>query len=112
MADHAKHTGHAPIGHCLGHDVGDRARARGKRWDADIDAIIAYIDIEHVLTGILMPARRLAGQRVEVPAMPWAAQPAFALDALFNRTFTERPALVRTLIVHGGVLTLKVHQRH
>ncbi len=50
-------------------------------------------------------AGRLAGERVVVPTVPGAAQP-----ALLDRALAERAALVRAVVVEGAILALVVGQ--
>ena len=55
-----------------------------------------------------MATGRLARERVEIPAVPGAAQPALTVDALFDRAFTQRTTLVRAAVVHGAVLVIEM----
>jgi len=60
---------------------------------------------------VVVGTGRLAGQGMKVPAMPRASQPALlALVIAFDRTFTERPALVRACIGKRGILAVEMHQ--
>ena len=106
MTDHAEHPAHTPVDHGLGHHVGHGLCVFRLGGEADIDAVFPGFDGECFLARIFMPARRLAGQGVKVPSMPGATQPA-ALD----RPLTQRPALMRTVIVHRTVLALIMGQR-
>jgi uncharacterized membrane protein len=58
-----------------------------------------------------MSTRRFTGERVKIPTMPWATQPALIIHTALNRALAERTALVRAAIVHCRILTIKMNQR-
>ena len=58
-----------------------------------------------------MAAGRLAGQRIEIPAVPGAADPALSVAALFDAAFAERSALMRAVVVHGRPLAVEMRER-
>ena len=106
MPHHAEDMLDAPVDHGLGHHVAGCAHMRRLFQDRHVDAIVAHLGGER-FDAVVVSARRLAAQRVEVPAVPGAAQ-----VAVLDRAFAERPALVRALVVQGGVLAFVVRQAH
>ena len=110
MADHAEHLLDAPVHHRLGHHVGDRALVRGLGLEPDEDGALTNLHRVQRLPAVRVAAGGLAGQRIEVPAMPGAADPALPIGTGFDRAFTQRAALVRAAVVHRGPLALEVRQ--
>ena len=111
VPDHAEHRADPPVHHGLRHDVAHGRLMRRLRGDADIEAVASCFDRKQSLASIVMTAGRPPGQRIEIPTMPRAAQPALAVHALLQRAFTQGTALMRTAIVHCGVLAGEMHQR-
>ena len=106
VPDHAEDVPDAPGDHGLDHHVGDRARVRPERLDADVDAVVADLDgVRRDLVGEL--ARRAPGQRAVVEAVPRAAQ-----QPVLDRALAERAALVRAAVVERAVLAVVVGERH
>ena len=112
MSDHTEHGRNTPIGHCLRHDVGNGGLVRRFRVDTDIDAILTHINREQFLSGILVSAGRPASLWIEIPTVPWTAQPALPVLADFDGPLAKRPALVRAAVFHCCILTIDVCQRH
>jgi hypothetical protein len=57
---------------------------------------------------VFVTPRGFAGERIEIPTVPWAAQPTFSFFALLNRAFTERTSLMETRFIEGPVLAIVV----
>ena len=73
--------------------------------DAHLDAVVA--DLDGVRGGLVVePARRAAGERAVVVAVPRATQ-----QAVLDRALAERAALVRAAVVERAVATVVVGQR-
>ena len=106
VADDPEDVPDVPVDQRLDDDVRDRAFVWLWRRKADVDPVGALLDgigSDAVVVG----ARRLAGQRIEIPAVPGTAQPA-GLD----RSLPEGAALMGTRVLEGGVLAPVVGQRN
>ena len=102
VAHHPEDPAHSPVGHGLGHHVADRLDLRLILLQLDVDAVRSHVDGERGDAVIVATGRR-AAQGIEVPAVPGTAQ-----QTLLDRPLTERSALVRTLVIECGVLSLVV----
>ena len=96
MPDHAENLFDAPIGQGLHHEIANRTKMFLFSWHANIDAIVACLDLEGLDPVVI--TRRLAGDRVVVPPVPRATQ-----EPVLDRALTERPALVRAMIVESAI---------
>ncbi len=101
MPDHAPNVLDAPVDHRLNHEVGDRFLGRGFRQKSDVDPVVPHLDRKG-RDSVVETAGRLPRGGVEVPPVPWTAQPSVLDGAL-----TKRPTLVRTLVVERCVLSLE-----
>lgn len=110
MADHAEDTIDAPVDHGLCHRVGHRPRVRRLGREPDEHLALAHFNGVGFLPGIFMPARRCAGQRIEIPAVPGAADPAFVVDPPLDRAFAQGAALMRAMVVHCRLFPVEVGQ--
>jgi hypothetical protein len=110
VADHAEHGGHAPVDQGLRHQVADRGGVDGRLLHRDVDAVVALLDRVggHA---VVVGAGRPAAQRVEVPAVPGAAQPAVAGLVALDAALAQRPALVRAGVLECPDLALVPGQR-
>jgi hypothetical protein len=106
VPNHAENRIDAPVAHGFDHHVGYRCHVRFFYRHADINTIFAYFNRE-CLDAIVEAPRRLAGNRVEVPAVPGTAQP-----AVFDRAFAEGPTLVRTAVVERADFALVMRHQH
>ena len=109
-ADHAKHAFDAPVHHGLGHNIRGRSLVFRFRLEPDKDLAVQDFHGVELLAGIFMSSRRSAGEWMKIPSVPGAADPALSVDACLNRSFAKRPALMRTLVVHGGPLAVEVRE--
>lgn len=101
MTHHAPDVPDAPGDHSLDHDVRDRSHVHLLLIKPHVDAVVSDLDRERTHT--IIETGSLAGQGIEVPAVPRAAQ-----QAVFDRALSEWPALMRAAIVEGTVLALEV----
>ena len=75
----------------------------GSGFQADEHGALADLDRMNIcLPAVFVPARRLAGEGVEVPSVPGAAYPALAVHAPRSmEPSPKRAALMRAAVVHG-----------
>jgi hypothetical protein len=74
--------------------------------EPDVDAVLSNLDrIRRDTVGV--PARWLARQRIVIPPVPRTSEP-----AVFDRSFAEWAALMRTSIVQRGVLPFMARHAH
>ena len=111
MADHTEDALHPPVDQGLGDDIRYRPLVRRFGLKPDKDFLAAQFNRVRPLAGVFMSARRGAGQRIEIPAVPGTPDPAFSLDANLDRAFAERPALVWAVIVHRGPLSVEMYRQ-
>ena len=97
VPDHAEHVGDAPGDERLDHHVGDGPLVRGAWRQRHVDAVGTLLDVE-ARGGVGEALRRLTGDRVVVVAVPRATQ-----QAVLDRPLTERPTLVRAVVVQRAV---------
>ena len=112
MSDHAKDGRNPPVRQGLGHYVSDGFFVRRLRFQPDVDAVLANVDRVERLPTVFVPARRTPGRWIEIPAMPGTSQPTLAALASLNGTFAQRSPLVRTAVIHRGVLAVNMSQCH
>ena len=110
VPDHAEDRFDVPVHQRLGHNVCRRALVFGFCLQPDENLAVADINGKEFLTGVFVSTRRSPCQRIEVPTMPWTADPARTLDTLFDGTFAKGAALMRTAVVHGRPLAVKMDQ--
>ena len=101
MPDHPEDAADVPGRQGLRHDVGNRPHVGLLLLERHVDAVVADLDVERV--GPVVETRRLARQRVEVPAVPGTAH-----VAVLDRALAERSALVRASVVQCPVGALEV----
>ena len=103
---HPPHPADPPVDQGFRHQVGHRLHMQLILGQPDIDAILPHLHLVD-LDPVVVPAGGLSGERMEVPAVPGAAQPAVLDGAL-----AERPALVRALVVQRGIDALVARHAH
>ncbi len=105
VADHSKDVGDSPVDHRVYEDIADGALPLGLWWQCDIDPVFPHFGSE-TGRGVVESLRRLTGERVVVISVPRAPEP-----TVFDRPFTQRPALMRTVIVESAVVPLVMAER-
>ena len=78
--------------------------ARRFWFKPDENPVAPKFDRKELLARILVTAGRLARERIEIPPVPRATYPAFAVDAFLDRAFAERAALMRAMVAPGDQL--------
>ena len=94
---HPPHPPHPPVHQSLRHNVRDRLDVHFMFGQPYVDPVLAHVDLVGS-DSVVVAARGLARQRMEIPAVPGAAQPPVLDGAL-----AQGPALMRALVVERGV---------
>ena len=94
----------ARLSHRLGHHVGDGSPVAGFLGQCHVDPVFALLHGKGV-DPVVVASGRVAGARVEVPAMPRTAEP-----AVFDRSLAEGSALMRAAVVQRRELALVMGQ--
>lgn len=98
--DDSEHGVDTPVDHRFGHHIADRTDGRCRLVDPDVEAIVA--DFTGVGVDVIdVPVDRFAGERIEVPPVPWASE-----APVLDRSFTQRATLVWALVAECGVLAI------
>jgi len=103
VSDHPEDPLHVPGDERLDEDVAHRTDTLALRGESDVHAVLADLDGEGL--DAVVEARRLAVERVVVPAVPGTPE-----QAVLDRSLAQRAALVGAAVVEGSVLV--AHARH
>ena len=108
---HPKNVLHSPVHEGLRNHVRIGPQVSGLLPDPDVDPVLPLLDRVGAQP-VTVASGRLAGERIKVPPVPRAAQPALFLHAFLDRSFPQRSALVGTRILQGAVLAVVTCQRN
>ena len=100
VAHHAEDLTNPPFCKCFRHYIGHGSNCRFILLDADVHAIVAHF---HGVRrdAVVVASGRFSGHRIEVPAVPGAAQPTVLYGAL-----SEWSPLMRAFVVERCVASL------